>query len=188
VSILSLSAGARPAAAAVRSDLPIARTLLALVVVVVAFATLSFDDAVVAAIAGAVLVVLAAIDIERGVIPNRIVLPASALVFVVHSALVPRHALQYLFAALVSAAVLAAPTLLGRNWIGAGDAKLALLVGAALGWAVAGALLAAFALTFPVALLLLLRRGLKARKATLPFGPFIALGSLLVLFGPALTS
>jgi leader peptidase (prepilin peptidase)/N-methyltransferase len=182
----SLSAGSHPAPGTARTELPIVQALLAVAIVVLAFATLSLDDAVVAALTGPVLVVIAAADLERGTIPNRIVLPASALVLVVHSVLVPDRALQWLLAAVVSAALLTAPSLFGRKWIGAGDAKLALLVGAALGWAILGAMLAAFLLMFPVALVLVARRGVKARKATLPFGPFIAVGSLLVLFGPAL--
>jgi hypothetical protein len=45
-------------------------TLLAPAAVVIAFASLPVDEAVVAAFAGAVMVVLSASDIERGIIPN----------------------------------------------------------------------------------------------------------------------
>jgi len=63
-----------------------------LVVVALAFATLQLDRAVVAAFAGSTLIVLSAIDIERGIIPNRIVLPAAAIVLVAQLALFPvRH-------------------------------------------------------------------------------------------------
>jgi prepilin signal peptidase PulO-like enzyme (type II secretory pathway) len=35
--------------------------------------------------------------------------------------------------------------------------------------------------------LVLVRGGLAARKTTIPFGPFLALGALIVLFGPHLS-
>lgn len=56
-----------------------------------------------------------------------------------------------------------------------GDVKLALLLGAALGWGVLDALLIGFLCTFPAGLLLLVRDGMAARKATIPFGPFLSL-------------
>ena len=78
------------------------------------------------------------------------------------------------------------PQLLGRAWMGMGDVKLALLLGAALGWGVVGAVLMAFLCTLPGDLLVLIRHGMAARKTTIPFGPFLALGALIVLFGPYL--
>jgi len=153
-------------------------------VVVLAFASMAFDRAVVSALAAAVLVVLAAIDVERGIIPNRIVLPAAALVLLLNIAIAPGRAAEWTLAALLSALVLAVPALLGRNWMGMGDAKLALLMGAALGSSVVGALLIGFLSTFPVALFVLARDGLAARKATIPFGPFLVAGALIVMFGP----
>jgi prepilin signal peptidase PulO-like enzyme (type II secretory pathway) len=44
----------------------------------------------------------------------------------------------------------------------------------------------AFLSLFPMALATLLRGGLSARKIALPFGPFLALGALLVLIVPSL--
>jgi prepilin signal peptidase PulO-like enzyme (type II secretory pathway) len=60
------------------------------------------------------------------------------------------------------------------------------LIGALLGWSFIGAFLLAFLCTFPVALLVLARGGLSARKSAIPFGPFLSLGALIVLFGPHL--
>jgi prepilin signal peptidase PulO-like enzyme (type II secretory pathway) len=42
----------------------------------------------------------------------------------------------------------------------------------------------AFIAIFPLALAALIRGGLAARKATLPFGPFLALGGLAILIVP----
>ena len=151
-----------------------------------ALVALPLDEALVAAIAGAALIVLAAIDIEQRIIPNRIVLPAAAIVLVVNLALSPGHAAEWILAPLAVAVVLMIPQLLGRAWMGMGDVKLALLLGAALGWGVVGALLLSFVLVLPVAIVLLFRGGLEARKAMIPFGPFMALAGLIVLFVPTL--
>jgi prepilin signal peptidase PulO-like enzyme (type II secretory pathway) len=132
------------------------------------------------------LVVLSAIDIERGIIPNRIVLPATGIVLLTQIALFPDRAGEWVLAALLAMTVFAIPQVLGRAWMGMGDAKLALLLGATLGWGVLGAVLIAFAAVFPVSLGMLIRDGLGARKRTLPFGPFLSLGGLIVLFGPHL--
>jgi leader peptidase (prepilin peptidase)/N-methyltransferase len=158
-----------------------------LVVVALAFATLPLDRAVVAAFAGSTLVVLSAIDIQRGIIPNRIVLPAAAIVLVVQLALFPGQASEWAFAALLAALALMVPQLLGRSWMGMGDVKLALLLGATLGWGVLDAVLISFLCTFPVAVLVMVRGGVAARKTTIPFGPFLALGALIVLFGSHLS-
>ncbi len=154
--------------------------------VILAFETLSLDRAIVVATLAAVLVVLSAIDIERRVIPNRIVLPAAAAMLVLQLALFPDQALEWTLAALIGAVVFALPQLLGRSWIGMGDAKLMLLLGAGLGWGVVGAVLIAFPLSLPVTLAMFARKGLAARKAALPFGPFLALGALIVMFVPTL--
>lgn len=155
-------------------------------VIALAFATLPLDRAVVAAITASVLVVLSAIDIERRIIPNRIVLPAAGVVLVLQLALFPGQALEWTLAPVLAALVFILPQLFGRAWMGMGDVKLVLLIGAALGWGVVGAALLGFLLTSPVSLLVLVRGGFGARKTMIPFGPFLALGALIVLFGPSL--
>lgn len=161
---------------------------LATVLVVLSFAVMSPAHALVCAATSATLVVLSAVDIERGIIPNRIVLPAAAGVLVAQIALFPGHAVEWLLAALLAALFFIVPHLLSRSSVGMGDVKLALLLGAALGWQVAGAVVLAFVCVFPVALVALFRGGMAARKTTLPFGPFLSLGAVIVLFGPHLGS
>ena len=144
--------------------------------------------ALLAAFVGAVLVILAAIDLERRIIPNRIVLPAAALALLGRIALTPGDASQYALAALLAALFLFLPRLINRGALGMGDVKLGLLIGAALGWGAAAALALGFLFVFPVALVITIRRGLsQARGATIPMGPFLALGALVVLLGPGLT-
>ena len=66
--------------------------------------------------------------------------------------------------------------------MGMGDVKLAALLGAALGKSVAAAILAALLAAAAVALFVLAREGLGARKKAIAFGPLLAFGGLLVLF------
>jgi leader peptidase (prepilin peptidase) / N-methyltransferase len=159
---------------------------VALVFAALAAATLDVDHAVVATFAATVLVLLAAIDLEQGVIPNRIVLPATAVVLVAQLALFPGRAGECVLAAFLAGLALMTPQLLRRDWLGVGDAKMAMLMGATLGWGVLAAAFLAFLCVFPVALVMLIRHGGAARKSTIPFGPFLALGALIVLFGPHL--
>jgi leader peptidase (prepilin peptidase)/N-methyltransferase len=155
-------------------------------VVALAVGTLPPDRAVVGGFAAAVLVVLSAIDLERGIIPNRIVLPSAGIILLAQVALFPGRASEWLLAAILAAFVLMIPQLLNRAWMGMGDVKLALLLGATLGWGVIGAVAVAFMCVFPVALVLLIRNGGGARKRMIPFGPFLSLGALFVLFVPPL--
>jgi leader peptidase (prepilin peptidase) / N-methyltransferase len=151
-----------------------------------AFASFALDRALIFAFVAGVLAVLSAVDIQRGLIPNRIVLPAAAVTLAMQLVLFPDRALECVLAALAASLAFLITHLAQRSWIGMGDVKLALLMGAALGWGVVGAVLLGFVCVFPAALVVLVRGGLGARKATIPFGPFLSLGTLLVMFGPHL--
>lgn len=135
-----------------------------------------------AAFIATVLIVLAAIDIRRRIVPNRIVLPATAVVLLARIALSPGDWTQYAVAALLAAVFLFLPRLLNAGSIGMGDVKLGLLIGAALGWGTASALALGFVLVFPVALIIALRGGITAaRHATIPMCPFLSVGALAIL-------
>lgn len=141
-------------------------------------------EEVVAGLFSAVLVALAAIDIGSHRIPNRIVLPATAIALAVQIVLMPSRAAEFVLAALLAGLALLVPNLVNSAWIGMGDVKLAALLGATLGWAVVGALELAFIAVLPVALVVRVRRG-SAAPVTLPFAPFLAFGALAVLIVPA---
>jgi leader peptidase (prepilin peptidase)/N-methyltransferase len=66
--------------------------------------------------------------------------------------------------------------------MGMGDVKLALVMGAALGKTVPVALMLGMFSALVPAVFLLARHGSKARKMGIPFGPFLALGSVVALF------
>jgi leader peptidase (prepilin peptidase)/N-methyltransferase len=134
----------------------------------------------------AVLVVVSATDLERRIIPNRVILPAIGIVLAARVALSPSQTVEWLLAALGAGLVFLVPNMINHAAMGMGDVKLGLFLGASLGVAVVGALLAAFLSVFPFAIGMLIRGGTAARKATLPFGPFLAFGGLLILIVPRL--
>jgi leader peptidase (prepilin peptidase) / N-methyltransferase len=129
----------------------------------------------------ATLVVLAAIDIRHRRIPNRIVLPAAAAVLILQIAFYPDQTTEWIVASLGTALFLFLPLLVFPAGMGMGDVKLALLIGAMLGEDVIPALLVGFLSLWPVAVYLIATQGWSARKATVPFGPSLAFGAILVL-------
>jgi prepilin signal peptidase PulO-like enzyme (type II secretory pathway) len=129
----------------------------------------------------AILVVLAAIDIEYRVIPNRIVLPAAAIVLVAQLAFYPGDGLEWVAASLGAALFLFIPLLIFPSGMGLGDVKLALLIGAMLGLDVIPALFIGFLSLWPVGLYLIATQGWSARKAKVPLGPPLAFGAIVVL-------
>jgi leader peptidase (prepilin peptidase)/N-methyltransferase len=136
--------------------------------------------AAVAAFFCAVLVVVSAIDLEHRIIPNRIVLPAAAVCLVAQTALEPSP--EWAIAALGASGFLLVAALAYPGGMGMGDVKLALLMGAVLGRTVPVALMVGMLLALVPSLVLLARHGARARKMGIPFGPFLALGSVLALF------
>jgi leader peptidase (prepilin peptidase)/N-methyltransferase len=137
-------------------------------------------DAAVAACFCAVLVAVTATDLTHRIIPNRIVVPAAALVLVAQTAIHPSPV--WAIAALGAAGFLFAAALAYPAGMGMGDVKLALLMGAALGKTVSVAMMSGMLFALVPSLYLLGRHGQKARKMGIPFGPFLALGSVLALF------
>jgi leader peptidase (prepilin peptidase) / N-methyltransferase len=137
-------------------------------------------EALIASFFCAVLVAVSAIDIEHRIIPNRIVLPAAAVVLVANTMrdLSP----EWAFAALAASGFLFAAALAYPGGMGMGDVKLALLMGAALGRTVSVALMVGMFAAMVPGLILIARHGSKARKMGIPFGPFLALGSVVALF------
>jgi leader peptidase (prepilin peptidase)/N-methyltransferase len=136
-----------------------------------------------AAIAGffcAVLVAVTATDLTHRIIPNRIVLPATVVVLAAQTAIHPSPV--WVLAALGASGFLFAAALAYPAGMGMGDVKLALLMGAALGKTVSVAMLSGMLFALVPSLYLLVRHGQKARKMGIPFGPFLALGSVLALF------
>jgi prepilin signal peptidase PulO-like enzyme (type II secretory pathway) len=137
--------------------------------------------AFVAAAFCAVLLVLAAIDFERRIIPNAIVVPAGALILLSDIVVAPGRALEWTVAAFAAMLALFALALTYRGALGMGDAKLAFLLGAGLGKGVLFAFLAGLSGAALAAVVILASRGMGARKETIPLGPFLAAGAVVAL-------
>jgi leader peptidase (prepilin peptidase) / N-methyltransferase len=135
------------------------------------------------------LVTLSAIDLEHFLLPNRIVYPLAlaTLMLLTLGAIgdgdwgaLGRAALG----GLVGMLALGALHVASPRSMGFGDVKLAFVLGLALGWLGWGELLLGLFCGFlagalvGLALIALRRRG---RKDHLPFGPFLAFGTLVVL-------
>jgi leader peptidase (prepilin peptidase) / N-methyltransferase len=137
-------------------------------------------DAAIAAFFCVVLVAVTATDLTHRIIPNRIVVPAAAIVLVAQTTLHPSP--EWAIAALGAALFLFLAALAYPGGMGMGDVKLALLMGAALGKTVSVAMMAGMLAALVPSLYLLARHGSRARKMGIPFGPFLALGSVIALF------
>jgi leader peptidase (prepilin peptidase)/N-methyltransferase len=141
----------------------------------------------------AVLVVMSAVDLEHQLIPNRLVFPSLAVsvAAVAVASVVDGTPSSVRYAAVGGVAYfvgLLAAHLANPAGMGLGDVKLALLLGWFVGWSADGfgnalflvllALLVASLLGSVIGVALLVRRG---RGAHYPFGPWLALGTVVVL-------
>ncbi len=137
-------------------------------------------DALLAAFFCAVLVVVSATDLAHRIIPNRVVVPATVVVLAGQTDLHPSP--EWAIAALGASAFLFAAAVAYPAGMGMGDVKLALLMGAMLGRTVTVAMMIGMIVALVPSIVLLARHGGAARKMGIPFGPFLALGSVLALF------
>jgi leader peptidase (prepilin peptidase)/N-methyltransferase len=127
-----------------------------------------------------VLIAISAVDIRHRIVPDRIVLPAAALVLA--GQLLREPSLEWPLAALGASLFLFLAVLAYPAGMGMGDVKLCLLLGAALGKLVMVALMLGMVAALLPGLFLLARHGSAARKMAIPFAPFLALGSVIALF------
>ena len=137
-------------------------------------------DALIGAAGCAVLVAVTVTDLERRIIPNRIVLPALVVALVVQTIREP--SVEWIVAAAAAGAFFLGMALVYPAGLGMGDVKLAAFMGAWLGRDVAVALLVGTVLGALAALAVLARRGAAGRRTTLPYGPFLAVGGVVGLF------
>lgn len=137
-------------------------------------------EAVVASFFCAVLVAVSSIDVEYRIVPNRIVLPAAAIVLAAQTVLHPSP--EWLLGSLGAAGFLLLAAIAYPRGMGMGDVKLALLLGAMLGRSVAVGLMIGFLAALVPAVALAVRHGSKARKMAIPFAPFLAFGGIVALF------
>jgi leader peptidase (prepilin peptidase)/N-methyltransferase len=136
------------------------------------------------------LIALSAVDLERFLLPNRILYPTLALVAVL---LAGAAAVEGDWLPLRNAAVggvagfvmLFVIHVVSPKGMGFGDVRLAGLLGVALGWLGIGHVFLGLFLGFLLASVLgvaLIVLNVRSRKDRLPFGPFLAAGALVAVF------
>ncbi len=109
-------------------------------------------------------------------------LPTVLVVAVIVAASQPAHFVLHLAAGVALGGFFFASAALIPGSLGMGDAKLGFLLGLALGSKTLPAVEVALLAVLVVALWTISRQGLSARKKTLPFGPFLALGGIIGFF------
>jgi len=129
----------------------------------------------------AILIALAAIDLEHRILPNRIMLPAAVFGIVAAAVVHPGELPELLLAGAAGFTALLLIALAKPGGMMMGDVKLAGVMGLYLGLALVPALLVAFLAGSLVGVGLMAARGMAARKEAVPFGPFLALGAMVGL-------
>jgi leader peptidase (prepilin peptidase)/N-methyltransferase len=161
---------------------PLVELLTAVLVVAVVWRFGFTAEALVGTILVTGLVALSVIDLEHQILPDRIVLPMLAAVWTVNVVSQPDRWLEWTLAALAASGVLFAAALAYPGGMGLGDVKLAAVLGAALGWSVAVAMMIGLAAGALVGVALIARNGSAGRKQKIPLGPFLAFGAVVALF------
>lgn len=143
------------------------------------------------------LIAISAVDLERFIVPNRILYPT---LFIAAPLLLLAGALEDDWSSVRTAAIggalawglLLVIHLISPRGMGFGDVRLAGLIGMTTGWLSVGHVLVALFLGFLTASVVgvsLIFLKLKGRKDKVPFGPFLALGAYLaILFGDPILS
>ncbi len=120
-------------------------------------------------------------DLERRIIPNKILLVAAVLALAIAAATDPGSLVERAVAAAAAGGLLFLAALAYPRGMGLGDVKLAAVMGLFLGRNVAPAILVALLAGSAVGLAMMARHGAAARKRAIPFGPFLALGGVVGL-------
>jgi leader peptidase (prepilin peptidase) / N-methyltransferase len=120
-------------------------------------------------------------DLERRIIPNKILLVAALLGIAIAAATGLDSLPERAIAAAAAGGLLFLAALAHPRGMGLGDVKLAAVMGLFLGRNVAPAILVALLAGSLVGLAMIARQGAAARKQAIPFGPFLALGGIVGL-------
>ncbi len=129
------------------------------------------------------LVPIALIDLEHRIIPNQLTALGAMLALGIGTALDPSGEPARLIAGLLAGGALLLAALAYPGGMGMGDVKLAGVMGLFLGSAIAPAMLIALLAGILYGGLVVARKGAQAgRKTAVPFGPFLAFGSLVAVF------
>jgi len=134
------------------------------------------------------LTIILVIDLERGVILNKVVYPAAVIALIIATLTanpgitnITKALIKVLIGGGLGLVIMLLVALASRGGIGWGDVKMAGLVGLLTGFplVLVSLLLAVFSGGLVAATLLLLK--IKKRKQAIPFGPFLSLGAMVTL-------
>ena len=129
----------------------------------------------------AMLVAVTLTDLERRIIPNKILLVAAVTGVAIAAVGDPGSLPERAIAAAAAGALFFLAALAYPRGMGLGDVKLAATMGLFLGRDVAPAIFVALLAGSAVGLAMIARQGAGARKQAIPFGPFLAFGGVVGL-------
>jgi leader peptidase (prepilin peptidase) / N-methyltransferase len=182
LSFVALRGRCRACATAIPWRYPIVEAVTAVLFAAAAVTFGATLDAVVAAALLAALVALTVIDLERQILPDVITLPgivAGVLASVV-TGRVPWA--TSLLGVVVGGGLFLVIILASGGGMGAGDMKLAAMLGAFLGWQVVLVSILIAVVGGGVLAVGVMASGRRGRKDPIPFGPFLAAGGAAGLF------
>ena len=180
ISYIALGGKCRDCATRISPIYPVIETVTAVLLLAGFFKFGPSFDFLVYAVVAPALVIITAIDIEHQIIPDVITLPGIALGLVVGT-----YTIGYadsLLGFFAGGGLFYLLAVLSNGGMGGGDIKYIAAVGALLGWQKVllvifiGALLGSVVGVFQITV----QR--KSRKSLIPFGPFLATGTLVTLF------
>ena len=184
LSWLLLRGRCRSCGAAISVRYPLVEALTACLFVAVALRADSLGELWPGLVLVSVLVLVAAIDIEHRIVPNRVLAPAAVTALLLWALADPGRIPENLIAGVAAGGLLLVAALAYPGGMGMGDVKLVAVMGFFLGKAVAPALLVGFAVGVVAGVGIMLARGVEARKQAIPFAPYLALGGIVgQLFG-----
>lgn len=182
LSFLLLRGRCRHCGTAISWRYPLVEALTALLFVAVWRAFGPTWEGLRAALFVLILVVVVFVDLDHRLIPNAVTYPGMTAGLLLALPDGPAALAERVLAGVGAGAFFLAVAVVSRGGMGGGDVKLAAVMGLFLGWpAIAAALFLSFLAGGLVGIALILLR-LRRRKDAIPFGPFLALGSLAGLF------
>jgi leader peptidase (prepilin peptidase)/N-methyltransferase len=186
LSFVALRGRCRACDAAISWRYPIVEATTALLFVLTAWQSPSPGRLLTGWLLVAVLVVVAGIDIDHQVIPDRITLPGIGVGLLLSFLGIRASWLESLLGIVVGGGLLFVVILLSGGGMGGGDMKLGAMIGAFLGYKLALLALFVAVILGGLVAVALLSTGIRRRKDPIPFGPFLAAGAALaMLWGEA---
>jgi len=159
---------------------PLIEIVVALLIVAV-FVQFGFTwESLIYAVVCTALVIITVIDYEHKIIPDRITLPGIVLGLGAGSYLL--DPLSSVLGFLLGGGLFYLLAILSRGGMGGGDIKFIAAAGALLGWQKVLLVIILGATLGSIIGLVLMIAQKKDRKSQIPFGPFLAIGTLIAIF------